>query len=225
MRLDGQTARRLVSVGTFLLAVYPSNRLTAQDPAPILDRSSKTYDSIRTLQADFIQIVDNPLVGGPDTTRGKLFQRRPSFFAMRFTDPKGDRIVADGHRLWLYTPSSTPGQVIRTAIPGTGTTGPNLISQFVEHPRERYDARYVRGDSLDGSAVDVVLLTPRATGLPYSKASVWIGKADGLVRRIDIDETSGQRRTIILKRISVNRSIAARELRFSPPAGVRVVDQ
>ena len=174
--------------------------------------------------------MDNPLIGGPDTTRGKLFQSRPNYFAMRFTQPKGDRIVADGRRLWLYTPSTTPGQVIRTAIPGTGTTGPNLIGQFVQRPRERYTARYLRADSLPDGMVDVIVLVPRAPRapspeLPYSEAAVWIGRKDGLVRRIDIVETSGQRRTIMLQRLAVNRGVPSREFRFSPPAGSRVVDQ
>lgn len=203
--------------------------LAVQDPWPSLDHASRTYDTVRTFQADFVQIIDNPMLGDPDTTRGRLYQRRPNYFAMRFTEPKDDRVVADGRRLWLYTPSTTPGQVIRTAIPGTGTTGPNLIGQFVEHPRERYQARYVRADSLPdaggGAPVDVIALTPRATDLPYSAATVWIAKLDGLVRRIEIEETSGQRRTIILRNLTVNRAIPAREFRFSPPAGSQVVDQ
>jgi outer membrane lipoprotein carrier protein len=208
-----------------ILPTFQLSNASFQDPLPILDRASRTYDTVRTLTADFVQIVDNPLIGGPDTTRGKLFQRRPSYFAMRFTEPKGDRVVADGHRLWLYTPSSTPGQVIRTSIPGTGITGPNLIGQFVEHPRERYVARYLRADSLSKEPVDVIELIPRATDLPYSKSTVWISKKDGLVRRIDIEETSGQQRSIVLQRVAVNRPVGAREFRFSPPAGSRVVDQ
>lgn len=200
--------------------------LAVQDPWTSLDRASASFDTVRTLQADFVQIVDNPMLGDPDTTRGKLFQRRPSYFAMRFTEPTNDRIVADGHHLWLYTPSTTPGQVIRTTIPTTGTTGPNLIGQFVEHPRERYTARYVRGDSLaDVGPVDVIALTSRGGDLPYSEATVWIAKRDGLVRRIEIVENSGQRRTISLRNLSVNRAIGAREFRFSPTSGVRVVDQ
>jgi chaperone LolA len=201
--------------------------LAVQDPAPILEKASQAYQTVRTLSADFIQIVDNPLIGGPDTTRGKLFQSRPNYFAMRFTQPNGDRIVADGRRLWLYTPSTTPDQVIRTAIPGTGTTGPNLIGQFVERPRERYTARYLRVDSSPDGPVDVIVLVPRAPSpdLPYTEAAVWIARKDGLVRRIDIVETSGQRRTIILQKLAVNRGVPSREFRFSPPAGSRVVDQ
>jgi outer membrane lipoprotein carrier protein len=144
---------------------------------------------------------------------------------MRFSQPKNDRVVADGRYLWLYTPSTTPGQVIRTSVPGAGTTGPNLIGQFVEHPRERYDAKYVRADSLPEGAVDVIALTPRATDLPYTEATVWIAKRDGLVRRIEIVETSGQRRTITLEHLAVNRDVPSREFKFSPPAGSQVVDQ
>jgi outer membrane lipoprotein carrier protein len=200
----------------------PSN--VPQDPGPILDHASASFDTVRTLAADFVQVIDNPMLGDPDSTRGRLYQRRPNYFAMRFTEPKNDRIVADGRRLWLYTPSTTPGQVIRTTIPGTGTTGPNLIGQFVEHARERYSARYVRADSIGDAAVDVIALTPRAADLPYSEATVWIAKPDGLIRRIEIVENSGQRRTITLHHLTVNGAIPDREFRFAT-SGVRVVDQ
>ena len=218
---------RLLGVMVFCAATahLPIGPSAHQDPTQILDRASQSYDTVRTLQADFVQIVDNPMLGDPDTTRGKLYQRRPSFFAMRFSDPKNDRVVADGKKLWLYTPSTTPGQVIRTAIPGTGTTGPNLIGQFVEHPRERYTAKYVRSDSTADGAVDVLTLTPRTQDFPYAEATVWIARRDGVIRRIDIAENSGQRRTIVLRNITVNRAIPAREFRFSPASGVRVVDQ
>src|SRR3989442_15985725 len=221
------TSARL-HVGMMLLfALVPTFRRANvyQDPGAILDRASRSFDTVRTPQADFVQIVDNPMIPDPDTTRGRLYQRRPNYFAMRFSDPKNDRVVADGRRLWLYTPSTTPGQVIRTAIPGTGTTGPNLIGQFVEHPRERYTARYVRSDSTADGAVDVLTLTPRAQDVPYSEATVWIAKRDGLVPRIEILESSWQRRTIMLRNLVVNRAINAREVRFAPTSGVRVVDQ
>src|SRR6266705_507272 len=182
-------------VGVFLA-------LQAPDPWPILDRASATYQTITSLSAEFVQIITNPMIGTPDTTRGRLYQMRPSRFSMRFTAPKGDRIVADGRFLWLYTPSTTPGQVIRSRIPEYGTTGPNLIGQFVEQPRDRYTAHYVRADSLPD----------RMRG----------GGGGGPV---DIVESSGQERTVILRNIRVNAGVPGRELTFSPPAGVRVVDQ
>jgi outer membrane lipoprotein carrier protein len=199
--------------------------LQTPDPWPTLDHASAVYQTITSLSADFTQVVSNPMLGAPDTTHGRLYQMRPSRFAMRFTDPKGDRIVADGRFLWLYTPSTTPGQVLRSRIPEYGATGPNLIGQFVEHPRDRYTARYDRADSLPDGVADVVVLVPKAGDQPYSEATIWVGRDDGLVRRLDIVEASGQRRTVMLGAIKVNGGVPGRELTFSPPAGVRVVDQ
>ena len=208
----------ILAIG-FLLA------LQNPDPWPVLDHASQVYQTVTTLSADFVQIVTNPMLGAPDTTRGRLYQMRPSRFAMRFTDPKGDRIVADGRFLWLYTPSTTPGQVIRSRIPEYGTTGPNLIGQFVEQPHARYRAHYVRVDSLPEGTADVVTLVPKLDDQPYSEATIWVGRDDGLVRRVDITEASGQRRTVILRQIRVNDGVPGREVTFAPPAGVRVVDQ
>ncbi len=201
--------------------------LGAQDPWPILDRASAAYGTVATLSADFVQVVTNPMLGAADTARGRLYQLRPARFAMRFTEPKGDRIVADGRFLWLYTPSTTPGQVIRSRIPEFGTTGPNFIGQFVERPHEHYRARYVRADSLaDGTGrVDVIALVPTAADPPYSEALLWVGREDGLVHRLDITEASGQLRTVLLRHITLNAGVPGRELTFSPPAGVHVVDQ
>src|SRR6266513_1184561 len=213
----------LMGMGVLIPSFHHS--IIPQDPAPILDRASASYDTVRTLQADFTQVVENAMLGDPDTTRGKLFQQRASYFAMRFTDPKGDRIVADGKKLWLYTPSTTPGQVIRGVIPQNGSAGPNLIGQFVERPRERYTAKYVRTDSLADGAADVITLTPKTQEYPYTEATVWISRRDAFVRRIDIVENSGQRRSIILRNLRINQPIASREFRFSPTSGLRVVDQ
>ncbi len=209
-----------------LVAIGLSLGVQSPDPWPILDRASATYQTIASLSADFVQIITNPMIGMPDTTRGRLYQMRPSRFAMRFTAPKGDRIVADGRYLWLYTPSTTPGQVIRSRIPEYGTTGPNLIGQFVEQPRERYTAQYARADSLPhGGLVDVIKLVPKGHDQPYSEARIWVGREDGLVHRVEIVESSGQERTVILRNIRVNRGVPGRELTFAPPTGVRVVDQ
>ena len=211
------------------VAIGISLGLQAPDPWPILDRASQTYQTVTSLSADFVQIITNPMIGTPDTTRGRLYQMRPSRFSMRFTAPKGDRIVADGRFLWLYTPSTTPGQVIRSRIPEYGTTGPNLIGQFVEQPRERYTGHYVRADSLpdreSGRPVDVIRLVPKGRDAPYSEATIWVSREDALVYRVDIVESSGQERSVILRHIRVNAGVPGRELTFSTPAGVRVVDQ
>jgi len=224
---DGRIARgcSVAACALVALSAYPPIRLFAQDPWPVLDRASAAYERTQTFAADFVQVVANPMLGEPDTTRGRLYQQRSSRFAMRFTRPRGDRIVADGRWLWLYTPSTTPGQVIRSRIPETGTTGPNLIGQFVERPRERYSARYIRPDSTGAGWMDIIALTPRDSSLPFSGAVLWVGRGDGFVHRLEITESGGQQRVVILINLKQNPTVAAREFRFTPPASVQVVDQ
>ena len=221
------SALRFVGVAV-LLTAFPPTRLPAQDPWPILDGANVAYQSVAAFSADFVQVVMNPLAGEPDTTWGKLYQKPPNLFAMRFTRPKGDRIVADGRSLWLYTPSTTPDQVIRTPIPELGTTGPNLIGQFVDHARERYRARYLRADTLppDGVA-DAIALDPKDPNAPYRAAVIWIARSDSLVRRMEITEESGQQRIVILRRLQAHGDVEVpgREFRFSVPRGVQVIDQ
>src|SRR5207247_2992219 len=70
-----------VGMCLFLPTVQPSN-LQTQDPWPSLDRATAPFDTVRTPTADFVQLVENPMLGDIDTPRGKLCQRRPNYFAM-----------------------------------------------------------------------------------------------------------------------------------------------
>jgi len=206
----------------FLVFVLPGV-LRAQDPGPILDRASAAYQTVATLAADFVQIVANPMAGGPDTTRGRLYEMRPSRFAMRFTDPTGDRIVADGRWLWLFTPSTAPDQVIRQEIPKGGAVTPNFFAQFLDRPLERYKATLMGKDSVGSTTVDVVKLIPKFNDQPFREAVIAIGRKDGLLRRVALTEETGQKRLIVLPMPQAGVAIAPEEFRFRTPKGVKVV--
>lgn len=160
---------------------------------------------------------------GTFTSRGRLSQRGPDKFTMRFTDPRGEALVMDGSRLWVYTPSTTPGQVIRMPQP-TGPGAPNLVAWLLDRPSERYVARFVRSDTARGGA-DVLTLTPRDSTLPFRSATVAFARSNGLPRWIEINERRGTRRTLSLRNVREGRRIRASTFRFDVPSGVRVVDQ
>jgi outer membrane lipoprotein-sorting protein len=61
--------------------------------------------------------------------------------------------------------------------------------------------------------------------MPFSKATVWLDRSDGLPRRMEIEELSGQRRTLTLHNLRLNPPVGPRTFTFDVPAGVRVVDQ
>lgn len=230
MRTEQQTPRRqdakgaraaALALGLALAAAAPAR---AQDANAILDRSTAAYARVTSLRADFVQEVSDPMIGGSEPSRGEFLQQRPGRFAMRWTRPRGDLLLADGQYLWVYLPSSTPGQVVRTRLTGRAGESADVIAEFLERPHERFSAAYVRADRAGARDADVLALTPLDRNAAYSRVLVWVDRADALVRKIEIAEASGAVRRITFDRLRPNARIPASAFTFRPPAGIRVVD-
>jgi outer membrane lipoprotein carrier protein len=214
--------RMLLLLG--LLAVAPA-AARAQDANALVGRSSRVYRSLTSLTADFVQLIDNPMIDSAES-RGTLVQAGPDKLAMRFTDPPGEAVIIDGRSVWVYTPSTTPGQVIRMSVPSGGPVyGYNMLAWLLDRPAERYTASYLRADVVGGRSMDVVELVPAVPDLPFEKAVLWLDRADGIPRRLEITEHSGATRTLTLSKVRVNQSVRDSTFRFEVPSGVRVVDQ
>lgn len=207
----------------FVLAAAPA-AARAQDAEAIVGRSARVYQSLSSLKADFTQRIDDSLIGTYDS-RGEVMQAGQNQLSMRFADPAGDAIVVDGRQVWVYTPSTAPGQVIRMPIPTGAMYGFNVLSWILDRPSERYRMRYLRADRAAGVMTDVVELIPLSSELPFTRAVVWLGRDDGLPRRLEISERRGGTRTITLSRLRPNVALPDSAFTFTVPAGVRIVDQ
>jgi outer membrane lipoprotein carrier protein len=197
----------------------------AQDAQSIVGRSSRVYRSLASLRADFVQVIDNPMIDSAES-RGTLVQAGASKLAMRFTEPPGEAIVIDGEYVWVYTPSTVPGQVVRLRAPSGGPVyGYNLLAWFLDRPAERYKARFLRQDKIGGRAMDVVELVPAVPDLPFERAVLWLDREDALPRRLEITEQSGALRTLSLSKLRVNEKVPDETFAFEVPPGARVVDQ
>ena len=190
----------------------------------IVGRAARAYAGLSSLSADFEQRIEDSLIGTFDS-RGNLVQAGQNRLAMRFNDPAGDAIVIDGRQVWVYTPSTAPGQVIRMPLPSGPSYGFNVLSWILDKPAERYRMRYLRTDRVGNRAVDVVELIPITAELPFSRALVWLDREDHLPRRLEITERRGGTRTITLSRVRTNETVAAETFAFDVPRGVRIVDQ
>ncbi len=204
------------------LALAPAPQRSAGE---ILDGAVAAFGRARTLRADFVQYVRDPMLGGSDTSSGEFLRQSPGKFAFRWRHPSGDVILADGRTLWAYLPSSAPGQAVRSDLTGRPGESADVLAEFLDEPRERFLVTYVRADSVGARAADVLSLVPRQPGtLPYSRVLIWVDRADSLVRRADVSEGSGATRRIVLDNLRVNVAIPASAFVFRVPKGVRVVD-
>jgi len=207
------------------LTLLGTSPASAQDAQAIIGRASRVYRSLASLRANFVQVIDNPMIDSAES-KGTLTQAGPAKLAMRFSDPPGEAIVIDGEHVWVYTPSTVPGQVIRLAVPNGGPVyGYNLLAWLLDRPAERYRPSYLRTERIAGRTSDVIQLIPAVPNLPFSKAVVWIDREDALPRRLEIHEESGATRTLSLSEIRVNQTVPAQTFQFKVPSGSRIVDQ
>ena len=141
---------------------------------------------------------------------------------MRFTEPSGDRIVSDGKFVWVYLPTSAPGQVIRAHADASQGTGMDVSTELLTAPRTKFDVADAGAATVNGRAARIVALTPR-TPRNYTKARLWIDDA-GVVRQLELTENSGVVRTIVFRTIRLNAKVPASAFKFEVPKGVKVFD-
>ena len=197
----------------------PPDAAGSQEVSDILRATSRRYESVRALQADFEQRLTNTLMGRTTESAGTLYQRQPDRFLMRFSQPSGDVIVSDGDYFWIYYPSADPKQVIRSS---RGAGGLDLRSQFVGDPVQRFEATSQGQETVRGRATHVLTLTPREP-MGYRRLKVWIDADDHLVRRFELTEENGNIRRFDLTDLRINPTLPDDLFRFEPPAGAVVV--
>ena len=196
----------------------------AQSPTAVMERAVKGYTSMQSMRADFRQVITNPLTGTTATSRGVLLRKDPNLLSITFSDPKGDQIVSDGTSLWVYLPSSAPGQVMKLPADASGAMGmvdPGGL--FLSNPAARYTISDGGSATVGGRKAVIVNLVPKRDNNAFSRAKVWIDAADYSIRQFEIVDANGLQRLVSISNMKPNASIGASSFRFSPPKGVRVI--
>jgi chaperone LolA len=204
-------------------APAPTTARSSDRAAEILTRVEQAANGIRSLEADFTQTLNVPLLGSSRRSAGKLYQRKPDRFLMRFSDPDGDVIVADGRYFWLYYPSSDRTQVIRTSI-AEGGQSVDLQQQFLSNPNQRFVATLAGDESVAGRSSYVLTLVPRGASA-YKILKIWVDKEDYLVRRFEMTEENESVRRVELRNVRTNHALANSLFSFTPPAGAQIIQQ
>jgi len=200
--------------------------LAAQTPDAIIDRAVAAWAKITTVRGTFEQTVTNALTGTSATTNGTYAQERPNRLAIRFDEPGKDAIVADGKFVWVYLPASAPGQVIKRSGTDRASAPIDLTGQFLDAPRKKYDIAAAGARTVSGHPAHGLALTPKpGSDGSIAKATVWVDDDDSLIREFEATDKSGVTRHVRLTTLEPNAQVDRSTFSFTPPKGVRIVDQ
>src|SRR5688572_12036937 len=106
--------RMLLTLALGLSAAVSSTE--AQTVDQTIDQAIAAWNKVTTMRATFEQTIMNPITGSGMVARGSFQQKKPHLLSITFTEPKDDRIVADGKFVWVYLQSATPGQVLKMTM-------------------------------------------------------------------------------------------------------------
>ena len=210
-------------VGSLVALAAPTQQSSVD---AMIDKAVATYNKTKTSKGTFEQAITNPLTGSTVKAVGEFQQQRePARFSFRFVEPKGDMIIGDGKWLWVYLPSSTPGQVIKVPMTDGGAGSIDLASRFFDSPKTRFSITDAGTATVAGRAAHALMLKPKSSTEPFTQAKVWIDTTDGTLRQFETVEPSGITRLVTITAVTPNAPVDAKLFSFTPPKGARIVDQ
>ncbi|MBW3660936.1 MAG: outer membrane lipoprotein chaperone LolA [Gemmatimonadetes bacterium] len=195
---------------------------TVQDAEAIARAADAALADLTSLGSEFHQEVENPILERTSTGRGTLLYKAPRKFRIAYSEPAGDVVVNDGSRVWIYLPSSQPGQVIRQPAAESGVQNPLT---YLRDLRRHFDARHAGRETVAGRAADHLAMTPETDRAPFARLDVWVDASTKLPRQVRTTTSDGVVTTYTFRTFQRNVPLADRLFTFSPPEGVEVFDQ
>lgn len=195
-----------------LMAV--SSLACAADEA--LVRVDAYLSSLKTLSADFEQVVrdDKGQITGRST--GKLTLSRPDRFRWDYREPYVQTIVGDGRRLWLYD-ADLQQVTVRALEQGLGSTPAMLLSGSGKAADAFVGAGVVQRGNLAWCT-----LKPRQQGSDFDRVSLAFDGKGALVAMELVDKL-GQATEIGFRNLARNGRVDEAAFRFVPPKGADVI--
>ena len=209
-------------MAAFAFAVLPISA-RAQSADAIIDRAVAAYARLNSMRAEFTQTLTNPLTGNSQATSGVILRKKPNLLSITFES--GDRVTADGSTLWVFLPSSVPGQVMRMPYTGSNASTVDPAEQFLNAPRTRFTVTSSGTANVSARATHAVTLVPKRANAGFTSAKVWIDDADSSIRQFDVESANGLKRHVVITSFTPNPELSKSTFRFAVPKGAKIVDQ
>ncbi len=218
----------LLALGTAVEAEEPA----PLDPAVVVGLVQSFYDQTKTLQADFEQTRYTRLYDRYDRARGKVVFKKPGMMRWDYAEPNGQVFVSNGKKLLIYQPpeeGEKSGQLIERALEedqlpsafsfliGSGDLQKDFEVRLLEHDDEKFQDGYI------------LQLLPRKPTPNYEQLVFYVrtlttgAKRAGIVQRVLIIDSSGNRNRFDFSEIKFNRDVSDKRFNYRPPKGTERV--
>ena len=180
-----------------------------------MDHLDRFFQELKTLRADFSQVVLDENLTPLEESSGRLWISRPNRFRWNYHGPFPHQIIADGSKVWVYDVELEQVTVRSQEIALDGTPAVLLAGQ--ENLELDYD---IQDLGLQGSVFWVVL-QPKTNDGSFSE--VQLGFQENTLRQIQLLDNLGHLTRIVLTHVEENPTISADRFSFTVPEGVDLI--
>ena len=228
---------RVLAIGLCFALVSPVGRAVGQekatpDAAAIVALVQTFYDQTKTLQADFEQTRYTRLYDRYDYAKGQVAFKKPGMMRWDYSMPNQQVYVSNGKRLLIYQPpeeGEKRGQLIDrdldddqlpsafSFLTGGGDLDKDFEVRLLEYDDDKLKDGYV------------LQLIPRKPTPNYEQLVFYVraltndGKRAGVVQRVLIIDSAGNRNRFDFSKIKFNRDIPDKRFNYRPPKGTERV--
>jgi len=202
------------------------------DASVVVGLVQSFYDQTKTLQAEFEQTRYTRLYDRYDRAKGKVVFKKPGMMRWDYAQPNGQVFVSNGEKLLIYQPpeeGEKRGQLIERALgedqlpsafsflTGSGNLEKDFEVRLLEHDNEKFKDGYV------------LQLIPRKLTPNYEQLVFYVrtltndGKRAGIVQRVLIIDSAGNRNRFDFSKIKFNRDVPDKRFSYRPPKGTEKV--
>ena len=201
-------------------ATTPANERL--DLPTLLDRMQKRYDQAKDFHARFSQNYSRAVVGRTTLSTGTITFKKPGRMRWDYDKPERRMFLSNGQVLWLYEP--TEKQAFKQDLKTSQLPAALAFLMGKGKITDEFDVAFAK-DASHGRPVDFRLaLSPKQPQSAYKSILFIVDPKEFLVRESVLVDSQGNTNHFIFDDLEVNTKIADSVFKWSPPAGVRVVD-
>jgi len=210
-------------------APAPAPAANDESPARAVAQAVQAfYDQTRDVSATFHQTYVNKLYKRTDRSAGRVVFKKPGMMRWDYDKPSGKVIASSGKALTVFEPGEDgePGQVIEQTIAQAQLPQALAFLMGTGKLEDDFTFRLLDGSAEGFTTGDVLELRPKAPTPHFDRILFYVERAQavrGLVRRMLIVDSSGNRNRFDFTGLKFNSSVDASAFKFTPPKGTRRV--
>jgi outer membrane lipoprotein carrier protein len=188
----------------------------------VVDGVQRRYDGAKDFRARFNQTLTNAAFGRKTSSTGEVLLKKPGRMRWNYATPDPKMYLADGNTLWLHEPEDK--QAFKQSLKSSQLPAALAFLTGEGKLTSEFDIAFA-AKSPYGTPKDYVLtLSPKAPQAQVKTIVFVVDPKTFDVRESVITDQAGNINDLLFSDIRVNTNVPDATFKWSPPAGVRVID-